>query len=159
MASALNDLGLAALQGQRYDEAEARFRRMIDIYHSVYGADHNLIATALSNLGGVNMGRGDFGRAEGLYRDALAMYERTQSPTHLNAGIAHIKVGRALLRQRRYAEAEVESRAGYDIVRKQTSQSISFLTAARTDLVAEYEALHQSDKASAIRSEIAAAAR
>jgi eukaryotic-like serine/threonine-protein kinase len=157
VASALNDLGLAALQGQRYDEAEARFRRMIDIYRAVYGADHNLIATATSNLGGVNMGRGDFAQAERFYRDALAMFERTQSSTHLNAGIAHIKIGRALLRQGRYAEAELESRAGYDIVRKQASPSISFLAAARTDLVAEYDALHQADKAAAIRLEIGTA--
>ncbi len=158
VASALNDLGLASLQGQRYDEAEGRFKRMIDIYRSVYGGEHNLLATPISNLGGVSMGRGDFTQAERFYREALGIYERTLSPAHMNSGIAHIKIGRALLRQGRYAEAEIESRAGYDIVRKQATKSISFLAAVRTDLVAEYEALHETAKAAAIRSEIASAA-
>jgi hypothetical protein len=50
VASALNDLGSAALQQRRLDEAEARFSRMLAIYREVYGQDHYLIGIATSNL-------------------------------------------------------------------------------------------------------------
>ena len=40
VASAVNDLGAVALRRGNYDEAEAAFRRMSDIYRSVYGTKH-----------------------------------------------------------------------------------------------------------------------
>jgi eukaryotic-like serine/threonine-protein kinase len=158
VASALNDLGAAALQQKRLDEAAGRFSRMIEIYRSVYGGDHYLLATATSNLGSVFVETGDYTKAERLYRDAVDMFTRVQGPTHLNAGIARLKLGRSLLRQRRYVEAEEQSRAGYDIVRAQANPSIGFLTVARNDLIAEYEALGKPDQAAAIRAELQAAA-
>ena len=157
VASALNDLGAAALQVKQYDQASAYFGRMIDIYRSVYGGDHYLLATAMSNLGSVLVETHDYARAEQLYRSAVDMFTRVQSPAHINVGIARIKLGRALLRQARFADAERETRAGYDIVRAQASPSIGFMTTARTDLVAEYEGLHQPERAAAIRAEIDAA--
>jgi serine/threonine-protein kinase len=158
VASALNDLGAAALQQKRLDEAAGRFSRMIEIYRSVYGGDHYLLATATSNLGSVYVETGDYARAERLYREAVAMFTRVQSPTHMNTGVARLKLGRSLLRQKRYAEAEEHSRAGYDIVRAQANPSIGFLTVARTDLIAEYEALGKPEQAAAMRAELQAKA-
>jgi serine/threonine protein kinase/tetratricopeptide (TPR) repeat protein len=159
VASALNDLGSAALQQKRLDEAAARFSRMIEIYRTVYGGDHYLLATAISNLGSVHVEKADYAGAERLYRDAVDMFTRVQSATHLNTGIARLKLGRALLRQQRYQEAEPHSRAGYDIVRAQANPSIGFLNNARTDLAAEYEALGETEKATAMRAELEMAAR
>jgi serine/threonine-protein kinase len=159
VASALNDLGSAALQQKRLDEAAARFSRMIDIYRTVYGGDHYLLATAISNLGSVHVEKADYAGAERLYRDAVDMFTRVQSATHLNTGIARLKLGRALLRQQRYQEAEQHTRAGYDIVRAQANPSIGFLNNARTDLAAEYEALGETEKATAMRAELETATR
>jgi eukaryotic-like serine/threonine-protein kinase len=75
----------------------------------------------------------------------------------VNTGIARIKLGRTLLRQNRYKEAEAETLAGYEILTKQTSPSISFLRAARKDLVAEYEGLQRPEPAAKFRAELAAA--
>ena len=72
-------------------------------------------------------------------------------------GIGRITLGGALLRQQRDAEAERETPAGCDIIGAQASPWIAFLAAARTDLIAEYESLHQTDRAAAIRSELEAA--
>ena len=69
-----------------------------------------------------------------------------------------IKLGRSLLRQRRFAEAAVESLAGYEIVAKQTNPAIGFLQNARKDLVAAYDTLGQPERAARFRAELAAAA-
>ena len=95
----------------------------------------------LSNLRSVDMERKQYARAEEIYRDVVRRYTEELSPNHPNTGIARIKLGRSLLRQQRYAEAEVESRAGYEILIKQTNPTISWLQNARQDLAEEYTAL------------------
>ena len=142
----------------QYDEAEAQFQRMIDIYQAVYHGHHYLIAVAESNLGSVYMDRKQYPRAEKLFRDALQLYIETQSPDHVNTGIAHIKLGRTLLREARYREAEEQTLAGYKILIKQSNPAESFVRAARKDLRATYEALGQPEKASQYQEPVVAKA-
>ncbi len=141
VATVLNDLGTAALHQGKLDDAEADFQRMADICRQVYGNKHYLVATALSNIASVEMERKQYAQAEEIYRDVVRRYTEALSPNHPNTGIARIKLGRALLRQQRYTEAEVESRAGYEILIKQTNPTISWLQNARQDLAEEYTAL------------------
>jgi len=155
VASALNDLGNVAMGQERFDDAERHFRRIGEIYRSVYGDKHYLVGIATSNLAGVYMARSDFTTAEKMYRAAVATFSATQSPVHLNTGIARIKLGRSLLRQGRTAEAEVESKAGYDIVAKQTAPTVSWLKTAREDLAAAYDVLHRPEEAAKYRAETA----
>lgn len=157
VASTLNELGNIASRRDHYEEAEADFRRMADIYRAVYGDHHYLIAVAISNLGSVYSAKKDYPQAEQLFRDALRRFSETLPPGHVNIAIAHIKLGRTLLRQDRYGEAQVETLAGYEILIKQANPAESFVHAARTDLVAEYDALKQPDKAEKFRAELAAA--
>jgi eukaryotic-like serine/threonine-protein kinase len=105
------------------------------------------------------MARHDYTTAERMYREAAAIFGKAQSPDHLNTGIARIKLGRSLLRQGRHAEAEVESKAGYDIVAKQTAPTVSWLKSAREDLVAAYDALHRTEEAARYRAEAARVAQ
>ena len=155
VASALNDLGSLAMKRNLPDEAEVSFRRIADIYRSVYGDKHYLVGIGFSNLAGVYMARNDYVTAERMYRDAVRRFADAQSPEHLNTGIARIKLGRALLRQKRYAEAEVETFAGYTIVSKQAAPTVSWLTSAREDLASIYDARRESEKAETIRAEAA----
>jgi serine/threonine-protein kinase len=155
VASAVNELGTVALQRDNYPDAEAAFRRMADIYAKVYPDGHYLTGTALSNLASVYMARKEPARAEPLFRQAIVIYSTAQSPEHLNTGIARIKLGRSLLRQRRFAEAVVESFAGYLIVAKQSDPAVGFLKNARKDLVAAYDSLGQPDRAARFRAELA----
>jgi len=156
VASAVNDLGNIAIQRSQLTEAEAAFRRMGDIYRAVYGGRHYLLATANSNLAGVYVARKEYRQAEALYRDAIAMYTETLSPAHLNTGIARLKLGRALLRQDRFGEAESELLAGHEILTKQTSPSVSWLRAAREDLVALYTATQHPERAATFQAELSA---
>ena len=119
---------------------------------------HYLIGIALSNLASVHQARKAYGRAEPLYREAIGIYRATQGPDHLNTGIARIKLGRTLLRQGRLAEAETETRAGYEVLVEQTDPSVSWLRSAREDLVAAYEGQGKRDEAARFRAELAEAA-
>lgn len=155
VAGMLNELASVALQRGRLDEAESQFRRMAEIYKAAYGDRHDLYALALSNLASVYMDRKDYSHAERMYRNAVWRFTAALSANHLYTGIAQIKLGRALVRQMRYADAEEHSLAGYRILMKLTSPSVTWLQSARQDLVAIYVASNQPSKAASLRSELA----
>jgi serine/threonine-protein kinase len=150
VANILNELANVALQRGRLEEAEPRFRRMVDIYKKAYGDKHYLVALSLSNLASVYLNRKDYRGAEALYREAIARYGQTLAPDHLYVGIARIKLGRVLVREQRYQEAETDTLAGYSILMKQASPSVTWLQSARQDLVTIYEALHSARKSGRI---------
>jgi len=155
VASTLNEMGGIALTRGKLDEAEALSSRVLAIYRTVYSGKHNLIGTALANLASVYMAQRQYARAEPLFREAIGIFTTTQGAAHLNTGIARIKLGRTLLRQRRYAEAARETLAGYQILTKQTDPGVSWLVAARKDLVAAYDSLKQPQKAAKFRAALA----
>jgi serine/threonine-protein kinase len=155
VAETVNELGNVASMRDHLDEAEARFRRAVDIYRAVYGDHHYLVAIALSNVAGIAMDKKDYPRAEQLFRDVVRRYNETLPADNVNTGIAHVKLGRTLLRENKYKDAEVETRAGYEILIKQSSSSSSFTRAARKDLAAEYDALNEPQKAARFRAELA----
>jgi serine/threonine protein kinase len=156
VAETLNELGNAASMRNHLDEAEDYFRRAADIYRSVYGDHHYLVAIALSNVASISFDKKDYPRAEQLFRDVIRRYQETLPRDNVNTGIGHLKLGRTLLRQSLYKEAESETLAGYEILRKQSSPSTSFMHAARKDLAAEYEALNEPQQAARFRAELAA---
>ena len=158
VAETLNELGNVASMRDHLDEAEARFQRAADIYRAVYGDHHYLVAIALSNVAGITYDKKDYPRAEQLFRDVIRRYKETLPADNVNLAIAHIKLGRTLLHDNRYKDAEPETLAGYEILVKQSSPSTSFIRAARKDLAAEYEALNQPQQAARFRAELAAAA-
>mgnify|MGYP003657690145 CR=1 FL=1 len=90
------------------------------------------------------------------YVDQISHVLDALGADNVNTGIARIKLGRTLRLAGRYADAEIESLAGYEILAAQASPSISFLRAARDDLVLIYEATGQTEKAAGFRQEIAA---
>ena len=153
VASALNELGKIAKQQGKLQEAKVIFSRMAEIYRAVYGDNHYLIAIALSNLGSVYLDQKDYGKSEEIFRDVVKRFTATLSANHMNTGIARIKLGRSIARQRRFREAEIETRAGYEILSKQANPSVSWLQIARADLAEEYEALKQPALAARFRAE------
>ncbi len=157
VADTVNELGNIASMRDHLDESEAQFRRVVDIYRTIYGDHHFYVAIALSNLAGIYMDKKEYSHAEPIFRDVVRRLTETLSADNVNTGIAEIKLGRTLLRERKYKEAEVETLAGYENQIRQTSPSTSFVRAARKDLVADYDALNQPEKAAKFRAELASA--
>ena len=147
VASALNELGNISTTAGHYADAEASFGRIVEIYRAVYHDHHYLIGTAQSNLATVYVGEKQYTRAEPLYREAIRRFQSTLPANHTSIGVARIKLGRTLLREKRYQEAEQETLAGYRILSGQMSPTASWMTNARKDLRADYEAMGQPDRA------------
>ena len=102
------------------------------------------------------MAREDYVTAERLYRDAVGTVHRiTVAASTSTPASPVIKLGRSLLRQHRYVDAERETRAGYQIVAKQAAPTVSWLKTAREDLVVIYTALHEPEQAETFRVEAA----
>jgi eukaryotic-like serine/threonine-protein kinase len=157
VAEALNELGNVASMRDHLDEAKARFLRAAQIYREVYGDHHYQVAIALSNVAALYYDRKDYVRAEELFRDVVRRFTEALSADNVNTAIARLKLGRTLLHQNRYQEAEVETLAAYEFLTKQTSPDTSFVHAARKDLAAEYDGLKQPEKAAKYRAELAEA--
>jgi serine/threonine-protein kinase len=154
VASALNELGRVAQQQRKLDEAEADFRRMADIYRTLYHDKHYLIGIALSNLSGVYQERNQYAQAEALMRDVVRRYAEVLAPDHTLMGVARVRLGRTLMLQQHYADAAVESLAGYRIPMKQSNAPAKWLRTARTDLAQAYDATKQPEQAKRFRAEL-----
>lgn len=155
VASTVSELGRLALAQDKLDEAEADFNRALNIWMTVYNGKHYYIGTALGNLGGVAMVRKQYAPAQSYFSEALQMFSQTLPADHKLIAITRIRLGRALLRQNRYADAEAESRAGYELLIRQPVPPKNWVIDARTDLIQEYEDLHQPLKAAYYRAALA----
>ena len=82
----------------------------------------------------------------------------TASPESMNNAIAHVKLGRTLLGEQKYGEAEKNTLAGYNYLVKQAAPTNNYLASARKDLAAIYDGLHRPQQAARFRAELGQAA-
>jgi eukaryotic-like serine/threonine-protein kinase len=158
VATTQNQLGILAFQRKRYDAARGYFTQARDTWKQLFGDKYPSVAVAYSNLGSVCLEEKDNACAEKMYRDAVSRFD-TYSANTLNDAVAHLKLGRALLREGRLTEAEKESLFGYDYLVKRVAPGDRFLTVARKDLASIYDGLHDASKAARYRSELELAAQ
>jgi len=156
VATTQNQLGILAFQAERYDSAKAYFTAASDTWQQLFGEAYPSVAVAYSNLGSVCLEQKDLPCAEKMYRTAVIRLDAS-SANSLNDAVAHLKLGRALLRENRFAEAEPESLFGYQFLIKQVSPSDRFLTVARKDLASIEDGLHKPVEAARYRAELDAA--
>jgi len=147
IASILNELGTIAILQDDLRAAEAHYARAAAIYRSAYGERHYLLGIATANVASVYLWAEQYARAESLFREALRVYSASLPDDHLDVGITRIKLGRALARQNRLAEAEKELLAGHEIVSRKSDPGVSWLKAARDDLIRVYEATNRPEEA------------
>ena len=158
VATTQNQLGIRAFQSKQLDAAQSYFTQARDTWKQLFGDQYPSVAVAYSNLGSVCLEKKDLPCAEKMYRDAVSRLDAT-SANSLNDTVAHLKLGRALLREGRFAEAEPESLFGYNGLVKQVASNDRFLIIARNDLAAIYDGLHNAEKAASFRTELKAAAQ
>jgi serine/threonine-protein kinase len=155
VASTLNQLGLLAFNAKQYDAAQSYFTQAMDHWRATLGDQHPFIAIAYSNMGSVCLDQKDNTCAEKNYREAVSRLDAS-SKDSLNAVIAHLKLGRSLLRQNRFKDAEGETLPAYQYLVKHVATDNGFLRASRKDLVAIYDGLHRGDQAARYRAELRA---
>ena len=158
VATTQNELGMLAFNAKQYDVARTYFSEAMEGWRKTLGDRHQFIAVAYSNMGSVCLDQKDYPCAEKNYREAVRRIDAA-SKDSLNDVIAHLKLGRTLLREGRFKEAEVETRPAYEYLVKHVPADNGFLSASRKDLTAIYEGLHSHDNAARFQSELDAAAK
>ena len=153
VAEAWNEIGVLAYSRDRDDEAEAAFRHAHDIYAAMYGPNHQFVGVAFSNLVGVYMDRKDYVAAEQYARKALQVYAVSLPEDHPNPAAVHVKLGRILMRQQRYAEAAPESLKGFRYFSRHKGES-SYMIGARKDLLEIAKHLDDAHLAESLRHEV-----
>jgi eukaryotic-like serine/threonine-protein kinase len=124
VAFGLNERGLLALRRKDLTEARESFERSLAILRKVYpNGRHFRIAVGMANLGSVFLEQRDYAAAEPLLQQAVALAGETQGPDHLNTGIARAKLGRVLLGQRRFSEANTHLLAARAVLMKRAPAS------------------------------------
>ena len=129
-----NELGDLAYTRDQDDLAEKDFRAALTIWKKVYGEHHQFVGLSYANLAGVYMDRKDYPAAEAMCRNALAVYAVALPGENVNTAVAHVKLGRTLMHEAKYAEAEPESLAGYRYFLKNAAPGDGYLRGARKDL-------------------------
>jgi serine/threonine-protein kinase len=155
VATTLNQIGLLDYKRNQYELAKTYFTQAMGIWEKVFGDQHQFVAVAYSNLGSVCMGEKNYLCAEKNYREAVRRFDAATSE-NLNDALAHLKLGRALLRQNRFADAEPHSLKAYQYLVKEMNPANNYLVNARKDLAAIYDGLHNAQQAAHYRSELAA---
>jgi serine/threonine-protein kinase len=153
VATTLNQLGIVAFRRKDWDAARSYFTQAMDTWKQLFGDQYPSIAVAYSNLGSVCLEEKNLPCAEQQYREAVRRFDAT-SANSLNDAVAHMKLGRALLREHKFAEAEQHSLLGYKYLVKQMTPTDRFLTSAREDLAEISTALHKAEDAARYKAEL-----
>jgi tetratricopeptide (TPR) repeat protein len=115
-AYALNVLATVYLGQEKFDEAEALFRRAMAIRARVLGDDHPDVAHSLTNLSTLYSLQRRFGEAEGLLRRALEIQTRALGDSDYNVGSTLNLLALACLAQGKREEAEALHERGMSII-------------------------------------------
>ena len=149
----LNARGLIEQRRGALKAAASDFQRSAEVYALLYGANHRDTTIAIGNLGSLYLSEQKYAKAEEQFRDVLARYSRAPSTAPLDLGIARLRLGRTLVFEKRYKEAEAELLEGYKLVSQGNGPSTSWLQGAQADLVSIYEVLNEPDKAALLQAQ------
>jgi uncharacterized protein HemY len=149
-------LGTLALKRGNLSTAEGYYSRALKIYEASFGETHKLSAMIEAHLGDVFSSERQHARAEQFYQEAVKALTERPLTGNVGVGVVGVFLGRALLRQNHYREAESHLTSGYAILIKQPGAFPPRLQEAREDLATVYDALRQPVQAAKFRTELAA---
>jgi tetratricopeptide (TPR) repeat protein len=116
-AYALNLLATVYQAQEKYEEAEALYRRAMAIREKVLGDDHPVVANSLALLSSLYRLQRKFAEAEGLLRHALEIQTRTLGNSDSIVGATLIALASACLAQGKGEEADALHERGISIFR------------------------------------------
>lgn len=155
VAIALNQAGVLELRLKHMDAALADFMRMADINRAAYGDQHYLVDVALINVGEVYFEENRFPEAEHYFRETLNRFAAQLPADHPNTAIAQSKLGKTLVLEKKYRDAEPYLVAAYATFSKVKPSQADRLEGTRKDLITVYEALDERAKESPYRTDAA----
>jgi serine/threonine protein kinase len=140
----LNALGVLEENMNQWDEAEADLNRVVTIDTALSPANQHPFLLALHNLSDLNRQRNHLALAEKQSRTALSQADASLPPTHFYAAIIRMGLGKVLVAEKRYREAEPYLIESCSILEKQGSPTSPLLVKARNLLAADRLAIGKS---------------
>ena len=156
LAFSLDTPGKLAAKHGDLPAAKTDLTRAVEIDRALYGEGNRMTALAETDLAEVYLKEGENSRAELMLREAVGVVAAKLPAGDAHIGTVDIVWGRALLRQRRYVEAERQLLAGYEILARQAHPPADRMSEARQDLAIVYDSLKEPDKAAKYRGELGA---
>ncbi len=152
VAQSIGNLAVFYGGNAEYARAEPLFREAVALEEKSIGADHPDHAVTLTNLASLLMLKGGAdAEAEGLLRTALAIRREKLPPGDSRTAYAQAMLGRSLLRQKRYEEAESALTRALADLRQAGPRGASRIGGVLDDLALLYEATGRPEKAAEAR--------
>ena len=140
VAMALSNLANSLRRTGRSAQAEPLYRRAVQIAED--SDDDVLLAQCLINYGWYLHLQGDGAKAEGVFRQALALAQQLVGDDHPFTGVARANLGYALSDQGRWTEAEGPFRDGLTVLEASMGSDSPDLLETLTGLAAVTDRLH-----------------
>jgi tetratricopeptide (TPR) repeat protein len=126
----LNALGFAAEKQGRVREAEVYFTRTIRLEEALPHKDA-LLPMAINNLADLKRDQKQYAAAEELGRRAVQIARQMLPPTHLYTGVILLGLGKTLVQEKRFSEAQPYLVNAYSVLSKQGNPAMPKLQEAR----------------------------
>lgn len=147
LAVAHDLLGKLALRKGDLPAAESELSTAVSIDRKLFAEKDLRITAAESTLANVLLQEGKYAAAEKTVRSTVKVMAGSPYAGKDEAAIVGLMLGEAILKQRRYREAEPVLLASYEILRKSTRKSYaSYVARSRADVTELYRALHEPEK-------------
>ena len=101
-----DDIGNLYSARENYSLAERLFKAALDVKSTVLGKQHLSLANSYDSLGSLCLAKHQNEDAESYFRDALAITEKIQPPGNPQVYSRLDKLGRCLIQEGKFAEAE-----------------------------------------------------
>jgi eukaryotic-like serine/threonine-protein kinase len=140
-------LGKLALRKGDLPTAESELSTALNINRKLFPPNDLRITPMESTLANVLLKEGKYAAAEDAVRATVKVMAASPYAGKDQAALVTLMLGEAILKQRRYREAEPLLLDAYEILRKSTRKSYAlYIMRSRADLIELYQALHQPDK-------------
>jgi len=154
VASNLNNLALVYLNQGQAAKAEDYFRQALALDRKTYGENHPQVALSLQSLGAALLREKKYKEAEESMRQAIAIKLVIFPATHWEVATTKNMLGGCLLEAKNYGAAEPLLVESYNIIKGQFGLQHDRTRRAASRLIALYEATGQTEKATALKTEL-----
>lgn len=139
----LDELGFAYLKAGQSDKALASFQEALSLLETLYYAGHYFLGPVLEHMGDAACNMSKWEEAEGDYKRALDIYDKTLSGEHRSTLVTMHKLASVLRNLEKYADAEAVLNKGL----KQIDTPLGPAEEFRYELARLYEAQGKTQEA------------
>jgi eukaryotic-like serine/threonine-protein kinase len=155
-AQDLNALGFAAEKQGHLQQAKDYFNQLLRILDNLPSKEKDqdrLTPIVMFNLSDLDRQQKRYSEAEDLERKALKLAEERIPPNHLYTGVILLGMGKVLVDEKHFQQAEPYLEKSCAVLGKQGNPSLPTLLDARKYLVTDYRAEGKSEQANSLEKE------